>query len=128
LDEHLPEALLLNPHQLPLYLAERWLVPLLALHACTREPLLETLRVWADTGGSTRATAQSLFCHRNTVINRLNEILDYRISDTPIPIELALAIPACDLGASTHAEQSRRGVGGLGTVHNESGKPWASGS
>lgn len=131
LDEHLPEALLLNSPELARYLAARWLEPLLALDACTREPLLETLRVWADTGGSTRATAQSLFCHRNTVINRLNrlnEILDYRISDTPIPIELALAIRACDLGAGTHADQSRRGMGGMGTVHNDSGKPWAPGS
>src|SRR5699024_12819796 len=93
-----------------------------------RDPSLAPLRVWAGTGGSTRATAQSLFCHRNTVINRLNEILDYRISDTPIPIELALAIRACDLGAGTHADQSRRGMGGMGTVHNDSGKPWASGS
>lgn len=107
LGDHLPEALLLNSPELARYLTARWLEPLLALDPCTRGPLLDTLRVWVETGGSTRVTAQSLFCHRNTVINRLNrlnQILGYRISDTPIPIEVALAVRACDVGAGSHPD------------------------
>ena len=39
-----------------------------------RDLLLETLRTWLDTGGSAGQTAARLYCHRNTVLNRLRRL------------------------------------------------------
>lgn len=39
-----------------------------------RDLLLETLRVWFDTGGSAAATGERLFCHPNTVRHRLRSV------------------------------------------------------
>jgi DNA-binding PucR family transcriptional regulator len=36
--------------------------------------LRETLRTWLDTGGSGSQTAAKLYCHRNTVLNRLRRL------------------------------------------------------
>ncbi|MQY07719.1 PucR family transcriptional regulator [Actinomadura macrotermitis] len=38
------------------------------------EALLEALEVWLETGGSTAEVAARLFCHRNTVRNRLDRV------------------------------------------------------
>jgi hypothetical protein len=39
-----------------------------------REILFETFRVWMENGGSPRTTGELLFCHQNTVRNRLHRI------------------------------------------------------
>ena len=39
-----------------------------------RDTLLRTFWAWAETGGSPRTTGELLFCHRNTVLNRLRRI------------------------------------------------------
>ena len=39
-----------------------------------RELLLGTLRTWMDCGGNTSAAARELYCHRNTVRNRLQRV------------------------------------------------------
>jgi len=39
-----------------------------------RKMLFETFRVWQDTDGSVRDTAEALFCHPNTVRHRLHRI------------------------------------------------------
>jgi DNA-binding PucR family transcriptional regulator len=39
-----------------------------------RELLFETFRVWRDSDGSVRATAEALICHPNTVRYRLRRI------------------------------------------------------
>ncbi|MFI9552824.1 PucR family transcriptional regulator [Nonomuraea endophytica] len=36
--------------------------------------LLEALSAWLDTGGSTSAIAERLYCHRNTIRNRLDRV------------------------------------------------------
>ncbi len=44
------------------------------LAAAERELLLGTLRTWMDCGGNTSAAARELYCHRNTVRNRLQRV------------------------------------------------------
>lgn len=46
----------------------------LELEPLVRDALLETLTVWVDAGGSTTLTSQRLYCHRNTVRNRLQRV------------------------------------------------------
>jgi DNA-binding PucR family transcriptional regulator len=46
----------------------------LALEGDERTVLLDTLRTWLDTGGSAGQTATRLYCHRNTVLNRLRRL------------------------------------------------------
>lgn len=101
LHNRVPQALLLNSPDLTRHLVSQWLGPLLILPNADKEPLIEALRIWVDTGGSAQATARLLHCHRNTVINRLNrinEVLGYAASAVPLPIELPLALKAYDLG------------------------------
>ncbi|HEY3241348.1 MAG TPA: helix-turn-helix domain-containing protein [Acidimicrobiia bacterium] len=50
------------------------LEPVLALDAEARTLLLETLRVWFAAGGSAAEAAKALYCHRNTVRNRLQRL------------------------------------------------------
>ncbi|MGN6608258.1 MAG: PucR family transcriptional regulator [Jatrophihabitans sp.] len=47
---------------------------LLALPDRERAPLLDTVRVWFDTGGSAAQTAAALFVHRNTVGYRVQQL------------------------------------------------------
>ena len=44
------------------------------LPAAEQELLLGTLRTWMDCGGNTSAAARELYCHRNTVRNRLQRV------------------------------------------------------
>ncbi|MGI8536390.1 MAG: helix-turn-helix domain-containing protein [Mycobacteriales bacterium] len=39
-----------------------------------RSLLLDTPKAWLDTGGSAGQTAARLYCHRNTVLNRLRRL------------------------------------------------------
>ncbi|MEW2554310.1 PucR family transcriptional regulator [Streptomyces zhihengii] len=41
-----------------------------------RQVLLETLRVWLDSGCSASAAAAALFCHRNTILNRVGRVAE----------------------------------------------------
>ena len=50
------------------------LEPVLALDPETRALLLETLRAWFAAGGSAAEAGKALFCHRNTVRNRLQRL------------------------------------------------------
>lgn len=50
------------------------LAPLLARPAKDRDLLLETLVAFDDLDGSIPAVAEQLFCHRNTVLNRITKI------------------------------------------------------
>ena len=105
-DERLPEALMLTSPEVAGRLVAVWLGPLLALPPADLEPLLETLRAWVATGGSTTHTAARVHCHRNTVINRLRRIatltgqerVDPGRSDAVPPVELALALRALAAG------------------------------
>jgi hypothetical protein len=74
LDARLPAALLVAAPDLARRLVARTLGPVLALPADERDVLLETLTAWLDSGGSAGRTAATLYCHRNTVLNRLRRL------------------------------------------------------
>ncbi|MEV6110417.1 helix-turn-helix domain-containing protein [Streptomyces sp. NPDC051940] len=73
LDERLVEALLCADPEMGERLVRRYLAGVLASGA-ERPVLLETLRIWLDTGCSASRTAEQLYCHRNTVLNRVGRI------------------------------------------------------
>ncbi len=74
LDERLPEALLVgSPHLVP-RLERVAFGELLDLPEAERRTMLETLGAVIDSGGSPTHAAQRLYCHRNTVIYRLQRI------------------------------------------------------
>jgi hypothetical protein len=74
LDARLPGALLVTAPDLSARLVQRALGGVLALERDERKILLDTLRTWLDTGGSAGQTATRLYCHRNTVLNRLRRV------------------------------------------------------
>ncbi|MGH8973117.1 MAG: PucR family transcriptional regulator [Acidimicrobiia bacterium] len=76
------------------------LEPVLALEPEARALLLETLRVWFAAGGSAAEAATVLFCHRNTVRNRLQrleELTGRSLEDPRGLAELYLASEAVTL-------------------------------
>ncbi|WAP59907.1 PucR family transcriptional regulator [Streptomyces sp. S465] len=103
LDERYPEALVVSAPDLGSALADRMLGPVLALEPADRDLLLTTLDAWLEAGGSARRAGELLFCHRNTVLNRLRryEQLTGRALDHPREVmELSLALSAHRLLAS----------------------------
>jgi hypothetical protein len=74
LDDHLPEALLVDSPELTERLTQVAFGELLRLPEAERETLLATLGAVIDSGGSPTRAAQRLYCHRNTVIYRLQRI------------------------------------------------------
>lgn len=97
LDEHLPAALLLSAPDLGNALVGRVLGPLLGLEPADRDLMLETLTVWLESEGSAQRAASRLYCHRNTVLNRLRrfEQLTGRALSRPDDlVELSLALTA----------------------------------
>ncbi len=74
LDDHLPAALVVSSPELAARLVAGALGGVLALEAEERDSLLATLAAWIDTGGSAGQSAARLYCHRNTVLNRLRRI------------------------------------------------------
>ncbi|MFH0244471.1 PucR family transcriptional regulator [Streptomyces sp. HK10] len=97
LQEHLPAALLVSSPGLAAALAERVLGPVLRLEGADRDLLLDTLTAWLECDGSARQAGSRLFCHRNTVLNRLRrfEQLTGRSLGRPHELaELSLALTA----------------------------------
>ncbi|QKV96597.1 helix-turn-helix domain-containing protein [Streptomyces sp. NA02950] len=97
LEDHYPEALVVSAPELGSALAARMLGPVLALEPADRDVLLATLAVWLEADGSARRAGELLFCHRNTVLNRLRryEQLTGRSLDRPRDVvELSLALSA----------------------------------
>lgn len=74
LDSRLPAALLVTAPDLSGRLVDRALGGVLALDEDERDLLLQTLAAWLATGGSAGQTATRLYCHRNTVLNRLRRL------------------------------------------------------
>ncbi|ROO89161.1 PucR-like helix-turn-helix protein [Actinocorallia herbida] len=104
LDERLPAALAVSRPDLAQRLVGAVLGPVLALDAPERDTLLHTLASLLDCDGSVTRTAAVLYCHRNTVFNRLRRIeaLTGRSPDRPRDVvELALALEAHRLAAMT---------------------------
>ncbi|MEJ8645790.1 helix-turn-helix domain-containing protein [Streptomyces sp. MS1.HAVA.3] len=94
LDERLPAALVAAQAELAGRLRQVVLGPVLALPAEDRRTLLTTLGTWLTCQGSTTYAAQRLYCHRNTVSNRLRrleQLTGRSLSDPRHVVELALA-------------------------------------
>ncbi|MFE2141112.1 helix-turn-helix domain-containing protein [Streptomyces sp. NPDC059456] len=94
LDERLPTALVASQAELAGRLRQVVLGPVLALPAEDRRVLLTTLGTWLTCRGSTTYAAQRLYCHRNTVSNRLRrleQLTGRMLSDPAHVVELALA-------------------------------------
>ncbi|MGW1229023.1 helix-turn-helix domain-containing protein [Streptomyces sp. NPDC002530] len=97
LDEHLPAALVVSSPDLGSALAARVLGPLDQLDPADREVLIETLTAWLDSDGSAQRAGARLYCHRNTVLNRLRrfEQLTGRCLTRPSDaVEVSLALAA----------------------------------
>ncbi|WP_069918863.1 helix-turn-helix domain-containing protein [Streptomyces subrutilus] len=94
LDEGLPAALVAAQAELAGRLRTVVLGPVLALPAEDRGLLLTTLGTWLACQGSTTYAAQRLYCHRNTVSNRLRrleQLTGRSLADPRHVVELALA-------------------------------------
>ena len=97
LEEHLPAALVVSSPPLGRALAERILGPLYGIDPADRDLLVETLTAWFDAEGSAQRAATRLYCHRNTVLNRLRrfEQLTGRSLSRPSDlVEVSLALAA----------------------------------
>ncbi|MFI5827926.1 PucR family transcriptional regulator [Streptomyces sp. NPDC051578] len=94
LDERLPAALVASDTELADRLRRVVLGPVLDLPPEDRRVLLATLGTWLACQGSTTYAAQRLYCHRNTVSNRLRRLerlTGRSLSDPAQVVELALA-------------------------------------
>jgi sugar diacid utilization regulator len=102
LDRRLPSALLVGQKELGERLAESTLGAVLELDPETRATLLDTLDVYLSNRGSAARAAELLYCHRNTILNRLRRIearTGLTLSDPLHIVELYLALEAVKLGA-----------------------------
>lgn len=100
LTEHLPAALVLSAPDLGAALVERVLGPLGCLEPADEAVLLDTLATWLACDGSAQRAGERLYCHRNTVLNRLRryEQLTGRSLSRPADlVEISLALTARDL-------------------------------
>lgn len=97
LNDHLPAALVVSAPELGTALAERLLGPLAGLEPADAEVLLDTLATWLACDGSAQRASRRLYCHRNTVLNRLRryEQLTGRSLSRPSDlVEVSLALTA----------------------------------
>jgi len=100
-DDHPIGALIARSPELAERVAALVLGPVLALDADEREVLFGTLTVWIDAGGSVSRAAEQLYCHRNTVRNRLQRIealTDRSLADPAAMAEIYVAVTATRLG------------------------------
>ncbi|MGH7639434.1 MAG: PucR family transcriptional regulator [Candidatus Dormibacteria bacterium] len=100
LDDRIASVLLVASPDLAQRLVRRALGPILDPATGDRGPLLRTLRLYLDSGGSVAKVAQRVPCHRNTVFNRLTRIQDLTGLSPAEPremTELCLALQAIDL-------------------------------
>ncbi|MFI1018664.1 PucR family transcriptional regulator [Streptomyces sp. NPDC020965] len=87
-------------------LADQVLGPVLELRAADRDELLTTLAAWLDCDGSTRRAGERLYCHRNTVLNRLRRIEALtcrRLAHPRDVVDLAMALEAQRVSAPPDA-------------------------
>ncbi|GAB2617927.1 helix-turn-helix domain-containing protein [Streptomyces capparidis] len=97
LDQRLPTALVISQPELSAQLVAAVFGPLLHLDPTDRALLLETLDAWLECGGSAGRAATRLYCHRNTVFNRLRrleQLTSRSLSHPRDMIEMTLALDA----------------------------------
>ncbi|MET7616014.1 helix-turn-helix domain-containing protein [Streptomyces sp. NPDC005408] len=97
LDSRLPDGLLVSRPDLSAALAHQVLRPMYDLEPADRDTLFDTLRVWIENGGSAAQAARHMYCHRNTVLNRLRrfeQITGMVLSRPRDLVQLTLALDA----------------------------------
>ncbi|GAA3494779.1 helix-turn-helix domain-containing protein [Streptomyces prasinosporus] len=97
LTDHLPAALVVSSPELGAALADRLLGPLAHLEPADADVLLDTLATWLACDGSAQRASRRLYCHRNTVLNRLRryEQLSGRSLSRPSDlVEVSLGLTA----------------------------------
>ena len=97
LTEHLPAALVVCAPELGTALVERVLGPLSALEPADEAVLLDTLATWLACDGSAQRAGERLYCHRNTVLNRLRryeQLTGRSLSRPSDVVEISLALTA----------------------------------
>lgn len=97
LDQRLPDALVVSQPELSGYLGTEVLAAFSGADPAYRDILLDTFEAWLDCAGSAAQAATRLYCHQNTVLNRLRRIERLTGRDLRKPrelIELALALSA----------------------------------
>lgn len=100
LDERLPSALVVSQPDLAGYLYQQALGGLTDVEPGYRDILVSTLTAWLDCNGSAGQAARRLYCHRNTVLNRLRRIESLTGRSLASPrdlVELVLALSAFTL-------------------------------
>ena len=100
LDRRLPSALLVGQGELGERLAGATLGPVLELDPDTGTTLLDTLDVYFANGGSAARAAERMYCHRNTILNRLRRVESLTglvLSDPAHVVQLYLALHAVKL-------------------------------
>ncbi|MEU0136916.1 helix-turn-helix domain-containing protein [Streptomyces sp. NPDC006296] len=96
LEERLPTALVVSQPELSARLVADVLGPLLALPPAERALLVRTLETWLECGGSAGRAAGRLYCHRNTVLNRLRRLERLTARSLSRPRELTETVLALD--------------------------------
>ena len=97
LDQRMPTALVVSQPELAERLVSGVFGALLELEPGDRAVLLETLDVWLTCEGSAGRAAGRLYCHRNTVFNRLRRLEQLTSRSLARPrdlIEMTLALDA----------------------------------
>src|SRR5271165_7119388 len=74
IDDDWAAALLGGAPEISTRVVHRLLGQVVALAPEERDILLTTLRTWLECGGNASAAARQLYCHRNTVRNRLHRL------------------------------------------------------
>ncbi|WP_395103617.1 PucR family transcriptional regulator [Actinomadura sp. SCN-SB] len=100
LDRRLPAALVVSQPRLASRLGRTVLGPLYEIDPAYRDVLLSTLTTWLECDGSASRAAAKLYCHHNTVLNRLRRIeqLTGRLLARPGDLtEMVLALAAVRL-------------------------------
>lgn len=91
-------------------LVEGVLGPVRSLPGSERDRLLEAVKAYCYGDGSVANTAEGLFCHRNTLLNRLSRFRDLTGQDVRLPADAAvvlLALEACEQLAAEPAGAER---------------------
>lgn len=107
LDDQLPAALLVRSPDLAGRLVDVVLGPLLCLPDGERQALLATLSAYLRANRSPAAAAERLYCHRNTVLNRMSKVenlLGVSLEDFDSALTVSYALLALDLPGITHAK------------------------
>lgn len=100
IEDRYEQSLLLVSPELSRRLVHDWLGPVLELPAKESAALLETLTHWLEADRSAGVAAERLYCHRNTVLNRLQRIstlVGRDLGGRQAFVELSLALSALGL-------------------------------